>query len=246
MVRAVSFVREELGKLARNVRFVMPHAPSRTFTAAPELDVPSWFDIRTFKDKETREEDEESITRAAGWVHGFIDHEINENGIPAERIIVGGISQGGAVACCTLLMAEKKLGGVFILSSSAPLRGKLRELKSEMASSIPIFWAHGRQDISLRFEFALECATLLAEALGVELVISEEPSDETAKLALEKGAEEEVAGSAGLRFMGYKSLEHSFSVEELRDLSVWFRELLGKPGSSSDPGHAPGCTCVVV
>ncbi|KAF5325725.1 hypothetical protein D9611_000461 [Ephemerocybe angulata] len=26
MVRAVSFVREELGKLARNVRFVMPHA----------------------------------------------------------------------------------------------------------------------------------------------------------------------------------------------------------------------------
>jgi pimeloyl-ACP methyl ester carboxylesterase len=47
-------------------------------------------------------------------------------GIPASRIVLGGFSQGGAMALLTGLTTERKLGGVVVLSGWLPLRNKFK------------------------------------------------------------------------------------------------------------------------
>jgi hypothetical protein len=85
------------------------------------------FDCLSF-DIENREEDERGLAEAARFLNELIDIEVNEHGIPLERIIIGGLSQGGAVTCRTLTTTERKLGGAFILSSYVPLRRKVPEV----------------------------------------------------------------------------------------------------------------------
>ena len=61
------------------------------------------------------------------WTHfihlkvlGLIANE-EKDGISSENVIVGGFSQGGAVALYTALTAKKKLGGIVGLSTWLPL-----------------------------------------------------------------------------------------------------------------------------
>lgn len=65
-------------------------------------------------------EDEEGIKRATGIVHGMIEQEI-KNGIPSHRIVLGGFSQGGALALYSALNFTKQLAGVIALSCWLPL-----------------------------------------------------------------------------------------------------------------------------
>jgi len=57
----------------------------------------------TFHD--VSQEDEEGITRSVSLLHGIIEEQIAK-GVASERIIVGGFSQGGAVA---LLVTDSSL-----------------------------------------------------------------------------------------------------------------------------------------
>lgn len=65
-------------------------------------------------------EDEDGIKKATDLVHKMIDDEINE-GIASNRIIIGGFSQGGALALYSALRSNKTLGGVMALSCWLPL-----------------------------------------------------------------------------------------------------------------------------
>lgn len=72
-------------------------------------------------------EDERGITRSQAYFHSLIASEIAA-GIPAERIVLGGFSQGGAMSLMAGVTCPQKLGGIFGLSSYLLLRGKLRNL----------------------------------------------------------------------------------------------------------------------
>jgi lysophospholipase-2 len=60
------------------------------------------------------------IKQATKQIHTMIDNEMKE-GIPANRIIVGGFSQGGALAMYSALVFPQQLGGVISLSGWLPL-----------------------------------------------------------------------------------------------------------------------------
>lgn len=72
-------------------------------------------------------EDEAGITRSQAYIHSLIAKEI-EKGIPSERIVLGGFSQGGAMSLMSGVTAPTRLGGIFGLSCYLLLRGKLREM----------------------------------------------------------------------------------------------------------------------
>lgn len=57
----------------------------------------------------------------------LVDDEI-KNGIPSERIIIGGFSQGGATALYTTLTSPHKFGGVLALSTWLPLHDRFPEV----------------------------------------------------------------------------------------------------------------------
>lgn len=68
-------------------------------------------------------EDEEGIRRAAEMVHSLIAEEVAA-GIPTQRIVLGGFSQGGALAIYSALTFPEPLAGIIALSAWLPLHQK--------------------------------------------------------------------------------------------------------------------------
>src|SRR5258706_1311527 len=59
---------------------------------------PIRFDIHQYLDLSVGPWDEEGILETVTGIHGLIEHEIKVNSIPAERIVVAGLSQGSGMA----------------------------------------------------------------------------------------------------------------------------------------------------
>lgn len=79
------------------------------------------FDLRSLEP--SGPEDEEGIRRAAEMVHSLIAVEVAA-GIPTKRIVLGGFSQGGALAIYSALTFPEPLAGVIALSAWLPLHQK--------------------------------------------------------------------------------------------------------------------------
>lgn len=81
-------------------------------------------------------------------MNGLIQAEIDA-GIPANRIVLGGFSQGGAIALLAGLTAKVKLAGVVGLSTWLPLDAKFPSLvqESDFNHDTPIYMAHGTADV---------------------------------------------------------------------------------------------------
>ncbi|MFQ5609389.1 MAG: carboxylesterase, partial [Woeseiaceae bacterium] len=80
--------------------FVFPHAPVRPVTINGGTEMRAWYDIRSF-DAEGRA-DHEGVRDSSRILDALIDREI-DRGIPADRIVVAGFSQGGAIAVHNVL-----------------------------------------------------------------------------------------------------------------------------------------------
>ncbi len=124
-------------------RFVFPHAPMRAVTINGGYVMRAWYDIKTLDlDRMVEEEDFENSRRQ---LEAWIRHE-RSLGIPSDRIVVAGFSQGGAVALYTGLQFEERLGGILALSCYHPLPQVIRERSSRANAGVPIFMAHGTLD----------------------------------------------------------------------------------------------------
>lgn len=65
------------------------------------------------------------MLRTVRQLNELITAEVDA-GIPADRIIVGGFSQGGAMGLLTGLTTERRLGGVVVMSGWLPLKAKFK------------------------------------------------------------------------------------------------------------------------
>jgi phospholipase/carboxylesterase len=148
-------------RLGIPVRFVFPHAPVRPVTINGGMAMRAWYDILGF-DRGARE-DAAGIRASAAAVTALIDREI-ERGIPAERVVLAGFSQGGAVALHTALREPRPLAGVMALSTYLPLATTLATERSAANAGIPIFMAHGTSDPVLPMSLA-ESSRRALEAL---------------------------------------------------------------------------------
>ncbi|XP_065570093.1 acyl-protein thioesterase 1-like isoform X1 [Artemia franciscana] len=101
------------------VKLICPTAPVMPVTLNAGFRMPSWFDLRSLS--LTEPEDEAGIKSAAKNVHLLIEEE-EKAGIPSNRIVLGGFSQGGALALYSAFEYKKQLGGVVALSCWLPLR----------------------------------------------------------------------------------------------------------------------------
>jgi phospholipase/carboxylesterase len=147
-------------------RFLFPHAPQRPVTVNGGLMMRAWYDILGLDG--TAAEDESGIRSSGAAVQALIDAEV-ERGIAAERIVVAGFSQGGAVALHTALRAPHRLGGVIALSTYLPLAATLRSEASAANAGLDIFMAHGDGDPMIGMRWArLSRDRLLAAGYRVQ------------------------------------------------------------------------------
>ena len=128
----------ELG-LERPVRFVFPHAPIRPVTINQGMRMRAWYDILQLGGGP---EDEAGL-RAS---QKLTEELIREQHLPANRIVLAGFSQGGAIALLTALHYPERLAAVMALSTYLPLAAKLAAGRSAANSDVPIFMAHGSYD----------------------------------------------------------------------------------------------------
>lgn len=81
---------EELSKEFKFVKFILPHAPSRTLIMRGGLRMNAWYDV---KDTSKRGEEELIyIDDTRNYIIDLIKKEI-DSGIDASRIMIGGFSQ---------------------------------------------------------------------------------------------------------------------------------------------------------
>ncbi|MGL6108967.1 MAG: alpha/beta hydrolase [Rubrivivax sp.] len=143
-------------------RFVFPHAPMRPVTMNGGYVMRAWYDIAGTP--QARREDETGLRESQALIETLIAREV-ERGMPAERIVLMGFSQGCAMALLTGLRHTERLAGLVGLSGYLPLAERTAAERSQANADVPIFLAHGREDPMIGIERALASRDALL-ALG--------------------------------------------------------------------------------
>ena len=160
---------EQLG--LPHVRFVLPHAPQRPVTLNGGYVMPAWYDLSGLE--MGAPQDEIGIRTTQREIEALIAHE-QARGIAAERIVLAGFSQGGAMALHTALRYPQRLAGVLALSTYLPLQTALEAERHTANVGLPIFVAHGIEDSVISLAIGQLTAKALAQ-YGYDLIYREYP-----------------------------------------------------------------------
>ena len=127
----------------RPLRFVFPHAPMRPVTLNGGYVMRAWYDIIAIDRRAA--EDGQGIRASQALVTELIRRE-NARGIPSERIVLAGFSQGGAMALFCGTRYPERLAGIIGLSCYQVLATQFDAERLPANQSTPIFLGHGMQD----------------------------------------------------------------------------------------------------
>lgn len=140
------------------VRFILPNAPMQNVTINGYMQMPAWYDIYGFSPDSPQDRD--GIEHASQWIKQMIEWEISR-GMPGERIVLAGFSQGGAIALHTGIYYDQPLAGVIGLSTYLPLHDELGVQRHPVQFNRSMFLAHGLQDPVIPIEHARTSKSLL-------------------------------------------------------------------------------------
>jgi phospholipase/carboxylesterase len=159
-----------LGLEKAGVRFVFPHAPSIPVTLNMGLVMRAWYDLNALD--ESARVDRAGLDRSVDAIRVLVDRE-RERGIPSQRILLAGFSQGGSVALRVALTSEEGLAGVAALSTyliDATHPG------AEGGRGLRIFQAHGTYDAVVPYAWGVKTRDRLRE-LGGEVTWKSYPME---------------------------------------------------------------------
>lgn len=128
---------------ALGVKFIFPHAPIRPVTINNGMKMRAWYDIKTM-DMGSRA-DIQGVLESSEQVKALIEHEISQ-GIPANKIMLIGFSQGGVIAFHLGTRFDQKLAGIAGLSTYMCEPSSLTTEKHAANMTTPILCCHGIQD----------------------------------------------------------------------------------------------------
>jgi lysophospholipase-1 len=167
-------------KLA-GVKWILPHAPQIPISVNGGMLMPGWFDIKalgyTVEDAVAGRvaEDTTGILQSQAYLHSLIQEEVSA-GIPSERVVLGGFSQGGAMSIFSGVTAPVKIAGIVGLSSWLLLNQMVKEHASRdnVNTATPIFMGQGTEDPLVRHELA-ETSSKMLRVMGYDVSFNEYP-----------------------------------------------------------------------
>jgi phospholipase/carboxylesterase len=127
-----------------DTRFVFPHAPNRAVTINMGFVMPSWYDIRSLEPGAGRE-CEAQILESAVMIEALIAREY-ARGVPPDKLILAGFSQGGAMALHVGLRHANSLAGIMVLSAYALLEANIETEAAQANAQTPFLFGHGELD----------------------------------------------------------------------------------------------------
>ena len=142
------------------LRFIFPHAPMQPVTINNGYVMRAWFDI--YSPQLDQRIDEKGIQASIKRLEQYIEQE-EQAGIPSDKIILAGFSQGSVIALCTGLCFPKKLAGVIALSGLLPHPERVISVASPTNQTLPLFIGHGTMDTIVPFAFGEAMQTALKQ-----------------------------------------------------------------------------------
>jgi Predicted esterase len=164
-----------------NVQYVFPPAPTIPISINGGMKMPGWFDLYDWPIAVGCQHDHDGLGKAVQTLEPFVQ-KLESQGIPKHRIVIGGFSQGGAVALRAVYhdgAAQTDNHHSNDHSSTAPVQSQYAacvnlsgwltfddQLSSKSSSSsssssnqnhescnnVPLFWGHGSFDDKVLFE----------------------------------------------------------------------------------------------
>jgi phospholipase/carboxylesterase len=140
----------------QNTRYIFPHAPVRPVSLNGGLPMRAWYDITSLD--RTGMQDSEGLAASGQIVEALIQEQL-QAGIPADRIVLAGFSQGGAQVLYSGIRSPHLFAGILGLSCYLPDAANVPTTNK----SCPIMLMHGKQDDVIRPEYAQESAERLQQ-----------------------------------------------------------------------------------
>lgn len=141
---------EDLAPLFKNLtasrelglRYLAPNAPLHRLQALGGRMGRAWYDVAA---PDSNEPDPETLSESHSQLAGLLDAE-QATGIPSARTLVGGFSQGGAMALHTALQYPYPLAGIIVLSGEVLRPDTLAGTINPANAATPILMIHGTED----------------------------------------------------------------------------------------------------
>lgn len=192
-----SFLQQRLGRALPHVAWSFPNAPMLSVAVNGGARMRAWFDLEEIPVTEGSPDDAASLDAGVRLVQEEVARVAQKHNIQSSRILVGGFSQGAAMALLGGLTAKSPLAGIVAFSGWLPLRARFPAAVAGAPNlATPVFMAHGTDD------------RVVLYALG----------QSSAKLLRQSGA--------NLELKSYPGLEHSSSEQELDDLGAFIKRVL--------------------
>ena len=147
------------------LRFIFPHAPVRPVTINGGMEMRAWYDIAM--SDIARLPDERGIRESQKQIDELIAREVGR-GMPSNRIVLAGFSQGGAIALQAGLRHREPLAGIVAMSTYLTLEESLAAEGAAANKAVPILMAHGTQDEVVPLRLA-EASRSALQAKGYEV-----------------------------------------------------------------------------
>ena len=123
------------------IRFIFPNAARIPVTVNGGVVMPAWYDILDMSID--RKVDTRQLTQSSNDIIALVEQQIAQ-GIPSERIILAGFSQGGAVAYQAALTYHKPLAGLLAMSTYLATSATIELNKANEKLAVMVM--HGNQD----------------------------------------------------------------------------------------------------
>jgi phospholipase/carboxylesterase len=128
------------------VRWLLPRAPVRPVTVNNGYRMRAWYDIFAFgAQTQSPREDDAGLRQSFSAVQALIDREV-ARGVPANKIVLAGFSQGCAITLGAGLRYGQRLAGLAGLSGYLPIASTTIAERKDANALTPIFMAHGKRD----------------------------------------------------------------------------------------------------
>ncbi|OUM54360.1 hypothetical protein BVG19_g3741 [[Candida] boidinii] len=182
-----------------DIEFVLPNAPLSKVSIAGGNSIPAWFDIFVMGGNPNSKQDVTGILEACSIVNYFIEKQIAK-GIPAERIIIGGFSQGASITLSATALIKHKIAGTIVLSGFCGIPNEVKARTIDINKDTPIFQGHGTSDPVIPYENAKKAGEFFKDTLGFKKLL----------------------------FKTYPGMPHSTSPQEVEDIKNFIKENLPK------------------
>ena len=129
----------------RAVRYVFPHAPALAVTINGGYVMPAWYDIRSLDFDDPDREDEAQIAESLRQIELLIARE-RLRGVPSDRIVLAGFSQGAAMAIHVGVRHAQPLAGLVALSGYLVCADRFEAERRAENRGAAVLQCHGRFD----------------------------------------------------------------------------------------------------